>query len=106
MGFQCARREFCPREWVICLRAGGARREQQNQKGFSLPKGRFSNRRSVFREAGAQSPFENLILGRLLCWLGRELPLINMAPIFLHKSGSAYICILSELQENKQKLKW
>lgn len=61
MGFQGARREFYPGGLVICLRAGGVRREQQNQKGFSLPKGRFLNRRSVFR-GGAQSPFENLVL--------------------------------------------
>lgn len=86
MGFQCARREFCPRG-VGDLPAGWRclRREQQNQKGFSLPKGRFSNRRSVFREAGAQSPFENLILGRLLCWLGR-----GVMGVASHKHGSYF----------------
>lgn len=30
---------------------------------------------------------------------------MNMAPVCLHESGSAWLCILFELQENKQKLK-
>lgn len=69
---------------MICLRAGGMGREQQNQKGFSLPKGRFSNRMSVFR-GGAQSPFENPILGRLLYWLGRGV--MGVAP---HEHSSCF----------------
>lgn len=70
---------------MTCLRAGGVRRKQQNQKGFSLPKWRFSNRRSVCREDGAQSPFENPILGRLLYWLGRE-----VMGVAAHEHGSYF----------------
>lgn len=95
----------------IGWRDGGTGKNWQNQKGFSLLEGRFSHRRSVFKEkAGAQSPCLKTCFweGCCLGWAGErwELLLMSTGPVFLCESGSACICIVCELQENKQKQKW